>query len=219
MVGLSLAVQIGIAVVAPAFPVGHAVGTLRGINVFGRVIRVLSFFTIQSNILITIAAVTLARRPDCDGRLWRPLRAAGLFGITVTGIVYVTVLAKVHEPQGWAETSTNLVFHYLAPAGIVVGWLLFGPRPRISSGAWLSLLWPCARFAWTLAHGALTHWYPYPFVDVVTHGYVVVLRNAAAVVAVLAAVAGIFAWGDRALPSSPRPAATVEQRVESPAAG
>ena len=204
IVALALVSQIGIAVGAPAFPAGHAVGTLRGTNVFGRIVRVLSFFTIQSNILITVAAATLALRPDRDGPWWRPLRTAGLIGITVTGIVYTTVLAKVHEPHGWAETTTNFVFHFLAPLGIAVGWLLFGPRPRISGRAWLALLWPCAWFAWTLAHGATTDWYPYPFVDVVTHGYAVVLRNAAAVIAVLAAVAGLFAWGDRALPRSPR---------------
>ncbi|MEZ5168600.1 MAG: hypothetical protein R2695_19765 [Acidimicrobiales bacterium] len=42
-------------------------------------------------------------------------RLAGLFGITVTGVVYGTVLSEVHTPHGFAEASTNAVFHYAAP--------------------------------------------------------------------------------------------------------
>jgi hypothetical protein len=200
---LALAIQIGIALDAPALPAGHAVGTLRGTNAVGRVVRVLSFFTIQSNIISAVVATQLAIRPDRDGRSWRVLRLAGLFGITVTGIVYSTVLAKVHEPHGWAETSTNFVFHYLTPAGIVLGWALFGPRPRIDRRATLALAWPCLWAGWTLVHGAITGWYPYPFVDVDSHGYAVVLVNSAAVVVVLGVVTAVFAWGDRALPPAP----------------
>ena len=62
-----------------------------------RVLRVLSFFTIQSNILSGIVSGQLARNPVRDGRIWRAARLAALFGITVTGIVYATVLARMHE--------------------------------------------------------------------------------------------------------------------------
>lgn len=200
----ALLIQIGIAIDAPAVPYAHAVGTLRGTDTVGRVVRVLSFFTIQSNIISAVVAAQLALQPDRDGRFWRILRLAGLVGITVTGIVYSTVLSKVHQPHGWAETTTNFVFHYLTPVGIVVGWLLFGPRRRIDLHATLALAWPCLWAAFTLLHGAIDDWYPYPFVDVVTHGYAVVLLNSAVVVAVLGAVTALFAWGDRALGPAPR---------------
>ena len=59
----------------------------------------LSFFTIQSNILCGVVAAQLALRPDRDGRMWRPLHLAALCGIAVTGIVYSAVLADIHEPQ------------------------------------------------------------------------------------------------------------------------
>jgi hypothetical protein len=87
--------------------------------------------------------------------------------------------------------------------------LLFGPRPRIDRSATLALAWPCAWAGWALVHGAIGGWYPYPFVDVTTHGYLVVLRNAAAVVVVLGVVTALFAAGDRALP--PRPAAPSDE--------
>lgn len=212
---VALGVQVGIALDAPATPAGHAVGTLRGAHVVARVGRVVSFFTIQSNIISAVVAVQLVRRPDRDGRLWRAVRLAGLFGIAVTGIVYSTVLAEVHTPSGWAETATNAVFHYVVPAGMVVGWLLFGPRRRVDRRAVWALAWPCAWASWTLVHGAITGWYPYPFVDVTTHGYAVVVRNALAVVAVLAAVTALLWWGDRSLPTAPKP--TPAEPVATPA--
>ena len=104
--------------------------------------------------------------------MWRPLRLAALVGITVTGIVYSTVLAAIHQPNGAAEVTVNTIVHYVVPVLMVAGWLLFGPRPRIDRRAigW-SLLFPVLWLAYTLIRGAIWAWYPYPFVDVTAHGY------------------------------------------------
>jgi hypothetical protein len=198
----ALVVQVRIAAGAPSAPPGHAVGTLAGTSLVGRLVRVISFFTIQSNVLIGVASAGLAADPDRDGRLWRVVRVAGLVGIAVTGIVYSTVLARIHEPRGWEQTSTNTVFHYVVPVGAVLGWVLFGPRPRISRGTVLwSLGWPLLWFGYTLLHGAISGWYPYPFVSVAEHGYGRVLLNSLAVTVVLGVVAAAFALGDRKLPA------------------
>lgn len=205
LIVVSLLIQVGLAIDASALPKAHEVGTLRGTHLAGRLIRTFSFFTIQSNVLCAIAALRLWRHPDESGRWWMVIRLAGLFGITVTGIVYGTVLSVVHDPQGWAEVSTNFVFHYLAPAMTVLGWLLFGPRPRIDGPtATRALVWPVLWSGWALLHGAITDWYPYPFVDVVTHGYLRVLVNATLVLALLAAVVTGFRFGDRRLPPAPQ---------------
>jgi hypothetical protein len=58
--------------------------------------------------------------------------------------------------------------------------------------------------AYTLVRGAIWQWYPYPFVDVRTHGYDQVTLNALGVVVVLGVVATLFAVGDRTLPAAPR---------------
>lgn len=198
----ALIVQLWIAVRVAGTPRGHLVGTLAGAPVGDRIVRVLSFFTIQSNILSGCTSAQLARKPDRDGRLWRAVRLASLFGITVTGIVYTTVLARIHEPHGWAETFTNLVFHYAVPVMMVLGWLMFGPRPRIETRSIaLALLWPVAWIGYTLIHGSLSGWYPYPFVDVATHGYATVALNSALVVVVLAFVTVLYRQGDRSLPT------------------
>ena len=204
LVLFALVVQLWIAADAPAVPPGHAVGTLAGTALAGRLVRLLSFFTIQSNILSGVVAAQLAVNADRDGRGWRVLRLAALFGITVTGIVYATVLARVHEPRGWQQTSTNTVVHYVVPIMMVAGWVLFGPRPRIDARVLrLSLIWPLLYFGYTLVRGAITTWYPYPFVDVNTQGYGRVVINAVLVTLVLGAVAGAYLLGDRRLPVAP----------------
>ncbi|SDU80057.1 Pr6Pr family membrane protein [Jiangella alkaliphila] len=164
-----------------------------------RVVNFFSFFTVQSNILLGIGAAILALNPRADGRGFRVLRIAGLIGIAVTGVVYVTLLRDVVDLEG-AAAVTNVGFHYLAPLLGVVGWLLFGPWPRIDLRVVvLSLAWPIAWLAYTLIRGEVVDWYPYPFIDVIEHGYGRVLLNAAGITVVFLAVGWLFAFGDRRL--------------------
>ena len=191
-------VQIKIAAGVPGTPSRTDTGVLAGASLPGRIVRVLSFFTIQSNLLCAVVAARFASRPVEDRFGWRWLHLDALLGIAVTGIVYSTVLARVHEPHGWAETSTNLVFHYVTPIGMVLAWAVFGPRPRVTPRLLAAaLLWPLAWFGYTMARGAAWGWYPYPFVHVPSHGYATVVLNAVLVTVVLAAVAGVFGFGAR----------------------
>lgn len=79
-------------------------------------------------------------------------------------------------------------FHYIASWATLLGWLLFGPRPRSDRAtmAW-ALLWPIAWITYTFIRGALVHWYPYPFLDVDQTGYGAAIRGTALVL-VLAVV-------------------------------
>lgn len=67
----ALSLQLWVAVHVPGTPPGTDVGRLAGATFFGRVLRVLSFFTIQSNILSAITSAQLSRDPNRDGALWR----------------------------------------------------------------------------------------------------------------------------------------------------
>lgn len=205
LVFAAIALQVAIAVRVSGTPHDVSVGLLRGASLPGRIIRVFSFFTIQSNLLCGIVSAQLAVRPDRDGSVWRPLRLAALIGITVTGIVYSTVLAAIHQPHGTAETLVNLAVHYIVPVAVIAGWLAFGPRPRVDrrTVGW-SLLFPVLWMAYTLVRGAVWGWYPYPFVDAASHGYLRVAANGVLVTLVLGAVAALFALGDGRLPAAPR---------------
>lgn len=200
----ALALQLWISVRAPGTPSSTAIGTVGGATLAGRLLRTLSFFTIQSNVLAAVTSAQLARNPARDGPVWRVVRLNALVGIAVTGIVYATVLARIHEPKGWEQVSSNVLFHYVVPIMMVSGWLLFGPRPRITRGVVLwSLAFPILWLGYTLLRARITPWYPYPFVDAHTHGYARVLVNCLLVTVVLGAVSALCWWGDRKLRRTP----------------
>jgi hypothetical protein len=191
-----LAVLVTVAIVVQAVLVSR----LHGVPAGTRFIRLFSYFTIQSNLLVGVAAATLAASPVRDGPVWRVLRLDALVGISVTGVVYSTVLRGVTSLHGWA-VATDAVFHYVVPLMAVLGWLAFGPRPRADrrTVAW-SLAWPVAWLGYTLLHGHVSGWYPYPFIDVTVHGYAVVAVNSLLVTVVLAVMAAAFWLGDAYLP-------------------
>ena len=86
--------------IAIQVPVSAAVETgffgtplYRGLNVF-------AFFTIQSNLLVAVSALLSALDPERDTVVRRVLRLTSLVAITVTGVVYHTVLVGLVELSG-----------------------------------------------------------------------------------------------------------------------
>ena len=164
-----------------------------------RVIRFFSYFTIQSNLLAMVTAATLVLRPDRDGRWWRIARIAALVGMTVTFFVYYIALRPLLDLHGMGK-ATDIGFHYVAPLMTAGGWLLFGPRPRIDPGSLVRhLVWPVAYLAYILVFGAITSWYPYPFIDADDLGYATALFHALLVTVLLLAVGGAYWYLDKKL--------------------
>lgn len=88
----------------------------------------------------------------------------------VSGLVTWFWLRPLLELSGWSY-ATDKLLHVVVPIMAVLGWLAFGPRPRISLRVvLLAVIWPVAWLAYTLLLGAATGWYPYPFVDVDARG-------------------------------------------------
>jgi hypothetical protein len=165
-----------------------------------RLIRLFSYFTIQSNLLVLASAALIVWNPRADSPGRRVLRLDALLGIVVTGLVYDIVLAPLVHPTGLALWMT-IAFHYFAPWWTVLGWLLFGPRPRFDDRTVVRAFgWPALWIAYTFAHGAVSDWYPYPFLDVTEIGYGRALRNTIVVLLGAVVLALAFAWLDRRLP-------------------
>jgi hypothetical protein len=146
----------------------------------GSLVNMYSYFTIQSNLLMLISAVLLAIKPDRGGALFEAVRMAGLVGITVTGIVFATVLEGAIELEG-QELWNDRIFHYVIPAMAVVGYLFIKPRTTFHKGAYLFLLWPLAWIAYTLIRAEVadpkfrgehstTMPVPYDFLDIDAKG-------------------------------------------------
>jgi hypothetical protein len=130
-----------------------------------RLARFVAYFTIQSNILVAVATVLLARDPRRDGAGFRVARLAAVVGITVTGLVHFTLLRPLLDLDG-ADYVADKLLHMVVPVLAVLGWALFGPRPRVDLRSfWWVLAWPLAWLAQALLVGAATGWYPYPFLD------------------------------------------------------
>ena len=165
-----------------------------------RLLHFFSYFTVLSNVLVLVTSATLLRRPSRDGRVWRVVRASALTGITVTGVVHWFFLRPLVQLSGWASV-TDRILHLAVPALAVVGWLLFGPRPRVTGRVVLgSLALPLVWLAYTLAVGAVSGWYPYPFVDVDQLGAAKVALSCLGLTATLGTVSALLWWGDRRLP-------------------
>ena len=153
---------------------GDATG--RFTTVAGRVANLFCFFTIDSNLLVIVTSVLVASGV-ARGGLFRVLWLDALAGIIVTGIVYQVALAGLYELHGLALFADTML-HKVTPILFVLGWLLVGPRGAFTWRAvWWSLLYPLAWLAFTLPRGALTGFYPYPFVDAGALGYGQVTLN------------------------------------------
>lgn len=174
-VGTALALRLGLTIFDP--------GPGQDPDLFVRLERFVSYFTIQSNFAIFVMAIAVLRAPDLGTPWMRAMRLASLFGITVTSIVYVIVLAGDADNSGLAQLA-NLMLHYVGPPLSVGLWIVYGPWPPIAvSDIPRAMIWPGLWIVYTLIHGAITDWYPYPFIDVAANGYATVAVNIVAVTA------------------------------------
>jgi hypothetical protein len=164
-----------------------------------RLFEFFSYFTVESNIFVGVATGMLAFRQDRDGPFWRVLRIGSMFGITVTLIMYHFFLAPLAAFTGVAAAS-NVGLHYVVPIFAIVGWVLFGPHPRVT---WKALLlagiWPLAFMVLTVAQGAITGFYPYPFVNIDKLGFWQVALNGIGIIALVLAVGAIYLLLDRVI--------------------
>ncbi len=129
-----------------------------------------SYFTVQSNliavVIFAIAASAIVRRKPL-GTWFAYVRGAGVLYMSITFVVYALLL----ENNENASTTLgfdwkNFVLHKLAPMAIVVWWLVWPSRKKISArGALLWLIFPILWLVYTITRGVMLNWYPYPFLN------------------------------------------------------
>ncbi|RCK69454.1 hypothetical protein DT076_11275 [Desertihabitans brevis] len=168
-------------------------------------VRLVSYFTIQSNTLVAVGCLWLAlggRVPaGRAGRVLRWVRLASLMGITLTGVVHWFLLRPLLDLDG-ARALVDALLHIVVPLLAVLGWLLVGPRSQTSvplAGA--VLLWPVLWTVATLAVGLTTAWYPYPFLDVQRNGGGTVAVACLGITVAFLVVLALVVLVDRRLPA------------------
>ncbi|MFF4504745.1 Pr6Pr family membrane protein [Streptomyces sp. NPDC001401] len=162
--------------------------------VLGSPVHVLSYFTIQSNILLALVFTLAARRAWTARRpLPSALTGATLLYITIAGLVYHLLLTNTSSPfsmtggttppTGWQWIS-NQILHTAVPIAALLDWLLLTAPGRLhlrQAPTWL--LYPLAYLVFSLGRGELIlpgtpGRYLYPFLDAGLHSYKSVLGNA-----------------------------------------
>jgi hypothetical protein len=113
--------------------------------------------------------------------------------MTVTLVVFALLLAgtDVDVTLPWVDT----VVHRIMPIAVIVDWLIDPPRHRIpvrTSLVWLA--YPLVWTGYTLVRGALTGWYPYPFLDPANGGYATAAVYVVAIYVFGIALCALVAW-------------------------
>ena len=127
----------------------------------------------------------------------------------MTGIVHWFLLRPLLDLEG-LRYLTDVLLHVVVPILAVLGWLLFGPRPRVTLRIIrLSLVWPITWVIVTFAIGAVTGWYPYLFLDVGVRGVPAVAGAVLAITVGYLFIAGLLWLGDRKLPAGPTKSAVL----------
>ena len=142
------------------------------------IVKFFSFFTVLSNIVVgTLLAAPILATDRALGR-WAARAgsrvAVGVY-IVVTAGIYHTLLAGLWRPTG-LQLLADVLLHTVTPVLFLIDFLAFPPGDAARwSSAWKALIFPLVYGVWSLVHGAVSGFYPYPFLDVAKRGYGAVL--------------------------------------------
>lgn len=137
-----------------------------------------SYFTIQTSlfhaVVLGAGAWFLLRGPGTEPGWFSALRAAATTYTVTTGVVYNALLRSIPQPPGLEQPWSNEVLHLIAPAYVLLDWLL---APGRSPVRWRAVGWivayPVLWAGYTLVRAPFVldeatgapYWYPYPFLD------------------------------------------------------
>jgi hypothetical protein len=174
-------------------------GTL-GADSFTRSMNFLSYFTILTNILASVAFTLpwLAPQSRPGKFFFRPTvrTAIAAYIIIVMTIVYF-VLRHLTDLQGWNFVA-DLLLHYIMPLLFVIDWLLLVPKQTLKfkdTIVWLAF--PIIYLVWTFIHGAFSGFYPYPFLNGAELGNARVLLNEAGLLVIFLVLGFALVTGGR----------------------
>ena len=152
----------------------------RKASVIETIIRYFSFFTILTNILVAVFFLFLWLMPKSRLGIFfskpKTITAITVY-IFVVGLIYNVILRFLWAPTG-LQLVVNELLHTIIPLYFIVFWIVFVPKNQLQwNDFWPWLLYPLVYLIYTLWHGTLANFYPYPFIDANALGYPKVLVN------------------------------------------
>ncbi len=173
-----------------------------GTALIDSIINYFSYFTIISNILVASCfTLSFANPRSGIGKFMaRPdVRTGIAVYIVVTGVVYLFLLSNLSPHHGMIYIA-NILLHYVVPVMYVLDWLFFVPKGNLRWKQALNwLAFPLVYAVYTFIHGALTGFYPYPFINVAKLGYPRVLLNCVFLIVGFALLGLVLVGTDRLL--------------------
>lgn len=161
----------------------------------GAFVQVLSYFTIQTNLLVATALTTISVLPATKwGRFFSkpPVLTAVAVYICIVGVVYAVALKNIWNPQGLFKVADYLL-HTVSPLAYVVFWLVFVSADKLKWQAILRwVIFPLTYLGYALMRGAVIGKYPYPFFDVAKLGYGRVAINSLIILMLLLMFSALF---------------------------
>ncbi|WPO77759.1 Pr6Pr family membrane protein [Flavobacterium sp. KACC 22761] len=144
-----------------------------GFTFLSTTVRFFSFFTILTNSIVFLWSALFLFGGKSNIKSFFS-KCATITAITVyiliVGIVFNLLLRSVAHLEGQHRIVSE-IFHTVVPVLFFVYWLLYVNPEKISFKVisfWL--IYPIIYMIYTLCHGMLTNFYPYPFVDVTKIG-------------------------------------------------
>jgi hypothetical protein len=138
------------------------------------VFRFFSYYTILTNILVALCFTVLLLKPDSGlGKFFsRPsVLTAVLTYIVFVGLAYHFLLRHIWTPEG-LQAAVDDLLHSFIPLFFILYWMRFVSKAELE---WKDVLpwmiYPVVYLLYILIRGAISGFYPYPFIDVNNIGY------------------------------------------------
>ncbi|WP_418969385.1 Pr6Pr family membrane protein [Alloscardovia omnicolens] len=182
---------------------GHSAHGMAG--AWQRFIEGMSYFTMVSNIVVAVVFTMLAL--GMRKTAWHvALVNTALLMISVTSLVFLVAILPFLHLRGLA-LLTSPWQHMVVPIAVWIVWAMWGPRDFFGGFArgeilLRSYMIPWLWAVWMLAYGAVTHYYPYGFVNVNQLGYASVMVSLCVVMILALFFELLFYWIDRLLMKS-----------------
>ncbi|HMI03857.1 MAG TPA: Pr6Pr family membrane protein [Pedobacter sp.] len=166
-----------------------------GRSTAGAIVQIISYYTIQTNLLIAAAMTCILIKPGSKlGNFFSRtsvLTAIAVY-ILIVGLIYATILKGIWKLEGLFKL-TDFLLHTLSPIAYVLFWIIFVPKDKIKWKSLLSwALFPLLYLIYSLIRGAISGYYPYPFVDAAKFGYAQVAINAVGVLLLFLAISSLL---------------------------